>query len=537
MAKGPGQIRISATQTGTLSKKRNLIWLKHTRFLPLSSCPSIYTSSIALTVDKALTPIPPLMLATCNPCYQQQNPDDQTTRSTKQKTPPCQAVKKDKILTSIQSNNHYGSPHHFLIPLQKLNRRTFHPPPLKNPTSDKKIHTHSPSQIYPLHSPIPNEYLISPHLFCSTPHTSSILGPVPGSANYQQPLPLHQIPHPTPCVTPNHTMSNLSKEDEALIEKFIGLSTQQQQGTIVSVPSHATSSSTWERCLLVKIITDRTVLEQPFFSAMLKAWGADPAKTITPVERNCFLLECTNETDLNKAIFGGPWSYRGDMVTMKQVLSPNDLKANTLDTIDIWVQLYNVPVHAFTTDGLGLIAGKIGTPLSLPSEGFVMGKRFVKLKIRVRVNQPLKDCLKIPHPTMGDLLIYCVYEKLSRACTFCGLIGHEMSSCQDHTRLSQIMVGRTLGPEISAGQLLAQKFGSWRIDPALLPQDNLGWEQTHQSSKRSFGQTGPSASNEDYHSSPPLNNLSLGFQEDTAETNNPIKRPRPARQNAPAVDP
>lgn len=334
-------------------------------------------------------------------------------------------------------------------------------------------------------------------------------------------------------------MSKFTKEDEELIKKFIGLSTRENQGTIITLPEHATTSVSWNLCTLVKIISDRTAIESSFRSAMLKAWGADPAMGFHPIERNCFLLEFTNEADLNTALYGGPWSYRGDMVAMKQVSSTSVLKAEEVNFAEIWVQIFNVPVQAFSDEGFKIMVSDIGSPVSAPMEGFVMGKRFVKIRVKIDTREALTDYIKVTHPTLGELCFPCCYEKISRACCFCGALGHEISGCKAHNRLSQLAHVVDQEGLISSAQLLAPKFGAWRVDSALLPRADAAQNSKHTQPKRAFAQTNMGRNGNNSTRGPVTQHSSSSSPLtifDFELPSHPIKRPRPAGLSTPGVD-
>lgn len=86
---------------------------------------------------------------------------------------------------------------------------------------------------------------------------------------------------------------------------------------------------------------------------------------------------------------------------------------------DLWVQFHNVPVAALNEAGLIIMAKEVGMPLTPPMEGFVGGKRFIKFKLSVDITKPLKDEVTLGHPTLGDITMHCVYERISRICKFC----------------------------------------------------------------------------------------------------------------------
>lgn len=78
-------------------------------------------------------------------------------------------------------------------------------------------------------------------------------------------------------------MDNFQDKDEALIQHFIGLQTSDELCPVVKTSQKDSSSTNWDLCLLSKVISDRTILEGPFTSAMLTTWGANPVTKVRPV--------------------------------------------------------------------------------------------------------------------------------------------------------------------------------------------------------------------------------------------------------------
>lgn len=100
-------------------------------------------------------------------------------------------------------------------------------------------------------------------------------------------------------------MSQLTEEEQALIQKFIGLSAAESQSPPVNIQVLATSNIDWSKCILAMVITDYLVQDLPFTSAMLSAWGADPMTSFKPIAKNCYFIEFINEEDLDRALMGG----------------------------------------------------------------------------------------------------------------------------------------------------------------------------------------------------------------------------------------
>lgn len=214
-------------------------------------------------------------------------------------------------------------------------------------------------------------------------------------------------------------------------------------------------------CLLARVITDRTVHDGSFISAMLSVWRVDPGTVIRPIARNCYLVEFSEVEDKKRIQLGATWSFRGDIVALKSVKSQKDLAPNHIDSAALWVQFYNLPINALKEEGLDIMAHEIGKPVSTPVHGFTGGRRFVKFKVIVPLDKPLKDRVKLTHPTLGELTVCCSYEKVTRICVFCGCLGHELVTCSDHARLTEIAYDPANAGRFNSAELLKPKLGTW----------------------------------------------------------------------------
>lgn len=284
-------------------------------------------------------------------------------------------------------------------------------------------------------------------------------------------------------------MASITEEDEALIQRFIGLHTNDSSSPALKMPSGATSSTDWSRCLLSRIISNRVAIESQFQQAMMKAWDADPNTSFKSVAKNTFLLEFTDLLDLQTALNGGPWTFKGDLVAFKLVKSHEEFKPSEIKEASLWVQLFHVPLNAFSDEGLILLGKEVGVPVSRPVEGYVGGKRFYKIKVTIKLEEPLKDKVRVTHPVLGDLTMYCVFEKVSRICIFCGLLGHDLGTCADHSRLATLMQKPDQAARFPGQQLLKPTRGPWITDVTLIPRAQLPAFKSNL--KRHFHQTSP----------------------------------------------
>lgn len=181
--------------------------------------------------------------------------------------------------------------------------------------------------------------------------------------------------------------------------------------------------------------------------------------------------------------------------------------------------------------------GKPASPTVDAVHGFLNGRRFTKIKVTINLNEPLKDWVSLGHPILGDMVVHCVYEKLTRVCSYCARLGHEISHCEDREKVSTIAQRPENEGRFDLHSLLSPKVGSWITDAAVVPA--TGERRHYVAHRRTYQLDNGSGLNppqEGNLGSPTelLNNNSLLDCEDTS----PLlkKRPRPAGLNSPAQD-
>lgn len=200
-----------------------------------------------------------------------------------------------------------------------------------------------------------------------------------------------------PNTPKENLMADMSNEDEALIARFVGLTTGDGAVSVISIPQHATSSNDWTKCLLLKVVTEKTVMDDSFIGAMSKAWAVGPEMEMEQITRNCYLARFQEGKDRQRIAMGGPWTFRGDMVAMAKVQSHQDLCPEHVTHMDAWVQFFNIPHNSLTEEGLLIMAAEVGAPISGSVHGFVSGRPFVKVKLRMEIEAECKDMVKFKH--------------------------------------------------------------------------------------------------------------------------------------------
>ncbi|GJR86241.1 zinc knuckle CX2CX4HX4C containing protein [Tanacetum coccineum] len=72
-----------------------------------------------------------------------------------------------------------------------------------------------------------------------------------------------------------------------------------------------------------------------------------------------------SKAGLEQVLESGPWMIRKSLIILNKWCSSVSLKKGEVTKVLVWVKLYNVPVLAYSDDGLNLIATQVGKPVML----------------------------------------------------------------------------------------------------------------------------------------------------------------------------
>ncbi|KAL0770039.1 hypothetical protein Bca101_035189 [Brassica carinata] len=120
---------------------------------------------------------------------------------------------------------------------------------------------------------------------------------------------------------------------------------------------------------------------------------------------------------------------------------------NFLTTVDVWVQIYNIPVNYYEIDTMDYLASKIGHVLEIAYDPKASQKMaYIRAHIRLSLSRPALANRLLNLPSGGSVLIEFEYEKLRKRCFHCYQLTHERPFCPILNRKS----GNGVKPESSA---------------------------------------------------------------------------------------
>lgn len=127
---------------------------------------------------------------------------------------------------------------------------------------------------------------------------------------------------------------------------------------------------------------------------------------------------------------GGPWSFEQNMLVYTRVNGAEEANAVNLNEMDIWAQVYDLPSGFVSENIMRSIGTYIGRYVKTdPSSLDGMWKPYVRIRVKLDIEKPLKRRMKIKREGGDWVWINFKYECLGNFCFVCGILGHVERDC------------------------------------------------------------------------------------------------------------
>lgn len=143
------------------------------------------------------------------------------------------------------------------------------------------------------------------------------------------------------------------------------------------------------------------------------------------MEDNKFMVQLYSKSDLVKILDRSPWLLDTNMIILKKVPIGENPLTMSMNTMEIWAQIHQLPFW-FMDDKVGaLVRSHIGKMLKFDEENnYRSRRRFMMVRVEIAVEEPLQQELVIEREEGESIRLVFKYEKLGKLCFVCGTIGH-----------------------------------------------------------------------------------------------------------------
>ncbi|XP_019196324.1 PREDICTED: uncharacterized protein LOC109190309 [Ipomoea nil] len=185
---------------------------------------------------------------------------------------------------------------------------------------------------------------------------------------------------------------------------------------------------TWS--VVGRFLTARLIKLEYMRQVLASVWQPVMGVTVTEINKGLFLFIFFHKTDVDYVLNGGPWAFENSTLVCRMVedgVLPVDVELNT---VDMWVQLHDVPMGYTSLPMLEQMGNFIGTFVK-HDERFVGAPwlAFYRIRVSIPLDKPLRRRMKLLKRDKTTCWINFRYERLHSFCFFCGLLGHTYKFC------------------------------------------------------------------------------------------------------------
>lgn len=207
------------------------------------------------------------------------------------------------------------------------------------------------------------------------------------------------------------------------------------EGTSTS-SAQISANNNWKRSLIVKVLTsDQVVRFKSLQSTLLFIWSKYGIQRVSRLSIDCFKIDFQSEITLTQVTNDGPWNFNNDFLLIERMKPDLAIKEYTFNSIDLWVQLHDLPGNQLTPVIIVNLLHNYGTLFPIDPLAAQKWTSFA----RVRVNFPTNFRIMasaISKTDQGQSLVATLkFERLHRFCNVCCTLGHEAINCFTRKRI------------------------------------------------------------------------------------------------------
>ncbi|XP_062086519.1 uncharacterized protein LOC133792629 [Humulus lupulus] len=183
-------------------------------------------------------------------------------------------------------------------------------------------------------------------------------------------------------------------------------------------------------CLVGKLLGGRVADFDALKNVLASLWRPVKGMFVKQLEPNRFLFQFCHEIDINRVLEGSPWTFNRSPVILERLKMGDNPRLIPLNTMEIWVQVYNLKAGFMSDRVLKACGGFIGTFISSCPKNYTgVWREFLRVRVRINIEQPLKRRMKIQNSKGEAFWAEFKYERLPTFCFICGILGHSEKFC------------------------------------------------------------------------------------------------------------
>lgn len=230
----------------------------------------------------------------------------------------------------------------------------------------------------------------------------------------------------------------MASDDDAILQLVDSLqSTTIHDGSETSIVQFS-GNKNWEQSLMVKVLSsDQTVRLEGLQGTLMFIWGKYGICRVSQVSDAVFMVEFASMESITQVILDGPWSFNNDFLLLQRMKPNLAFKDYTFPSIDLWIQLHDLPNNQLTPAIIGNLLHNYGELFPIDPLLVQQWVTFARVRVQLPVNFKLMKFARSPTEDGQMIVASLKYERLHRYCNVCCSLGHVALTCSTRNKIFQ----------------------------------------------------------------------------------------------------
>ncbi|GMI93514.1 hypothetical protein HRI_003020700 [Hibiscus trionum] len=186
----------------------------------------------------------------------------------------------------------------------------------------------------------------------------------------------------------------------------------------------------YDLCLVGRFLTSSVIHFLAMRNTMADVCHPLGGISVTDIGEKRICFKFYHEIDISRVLEGSPWFFNNHLLLLHRLLPGEDPLLVPLNLVNFWVQVHDLPPGLMSEPMARQFGNFVGQFVEYDSKLLISGrKHFMRIKVMINVNQPLKRRKKISLGKERTTYVRFQYERLSLFCFICGKLGHGESFC------------------------------------------------------------------------------------------------------------
>lgn len=152
----------------------------------------------------------------------------------------------------------------------------------------------------------------------------------------------------------------------------------------------------WKLCLIRRFIQVGSLDFPSMQQTLAGIWKPGKGVFFKEIDDNRFIFQFYHEIDIKRVIDGSPWYFNQKALIISRMIPDANPRSIPLDTVDLWVQVHDLPIGFMDSAVLRAVGDHIGKFVATcPKNLLGTWRNYMRVRVSLSLDTPLKRQMKI----------------------------------------------------------------------------------------------------------------------------------------------